>query len=168
MLVEHRAQWKARTMVDKGEANLDEINAVKDLDDDKGEESEYRSGRVAKRSGFQKKTNIKAKGKGVVLSNGPRLAPRVLKPINNMMGSSSGTGLKPFDNGAKMGLKDDANPFFGSTCSDYRALDINKRKAVKSTTDEIEGNPTHTTTRYVVGDLKAALSGGNNGYEENS
>ncbi|TYG46191.1 hypothetical protein ES288_D11G236400v1 [Gossypium darwinii] len=75
-----------------------------------------------------KKTNIKAKGKGVVMSNGPRLAPRVLMPVNNMTGSSSESGLKPFDNGEKIGLKDDANPFFGSTRSDDRVPRYQQKK----------------------------------------
>ncbi|MBA0590626.1 hypothetical protein Gorai_019322 [Gossypium raimondii] len=145
MLVERCPQQKARTMVDKvtknhgnngggsrfdvvvenqGGANLEGINAEKDLDNKKGKESEYRSGMAAK----NKKTNIKAKGKGVVMSNGPRLAPRVLMPVNNMTGSSSESGLKPFDNGEKIGLKDDANPFFGSTRSDDRVPRYQQKK----------------------------------------
>ncbi|MBA0618349.1 hypothetical protein Godav_027711, partial [Gossypium davidsonii] len=45
-----------------------------------------------------------------------------------MTGSSSKSGLKPFDNGEKIGLKDDANPFFGSTCSDDRVPRYQQKK----------------------------------------
>ncbi|MBA0819629.1 hypothetical protein Gohar_025672, partial [Gossypium harknessii] len=145
MLVERRPQRKARTMVDKvtknhgnnGEGSrFDVVVRIREGQIWKGlmQRKIWIIRRVRKVNMEvegqlkDKKTNIKAKGKGVVMSNGPRLAPKVLKPVNNMTASSSKSGLKPFDNGEKIGLKDDANPFFCSTRLDDRVTRYQQKK----------------------------------------